>query len=136
MTIKIPKNWGVPHRHKPVVHRHRPHAGKWRYSISNEGMRKGRWKIVDEDGKLVASGVLNKKEATAIAEKMNKEYRDERIADPKIPHHFGKTFGKTLRGEWREEAKSKEDTEEYFLGKDPRKHKDYKYFLGKKKGKA
>jgi len=27
---------------------------------------------------------------------------------------------------------TKEDTEEYFLGKDPRKHKDYKYFKGEK----
>jgi hypothetical protein len=27
---------------------------------------------------------------------------------------------------------TKEETEEYFLGPDPRKHKDYKYFSGKK----
>jgi len=29
-------------------------------------------------------------------------------------------------------TESKEETEEYFLGKDPKKHKDYKYFKGEK----
>jgi len=28
-------------------------------------------------------------------------------------------------------TKNKEETEEYFLGKDPRKHKDYKFYGGK-----
>ena len=39
-------------------------------------------------------------------------------------------FDEKKKAEKFKEKRNTEETEEYFLGKDPRKHKDYKYFKG------
>lgn len=67
--------------------------------------------IVELDGKEIFKG--SKNEAIDYAYNFMENYGNTRL------HDFSNVFNEN------------EDLEEYFLGKDPKKHKDYKYFSKK-----
>ena len=78
-------------------------------------------------GDFDRDGVSNRKDCEPLNfRKQGPEHEEEKFSewvDKKVPYDKERSHAAG-------EARAKEMTEEYFLGKDPRKHKDFKHFKG------